>query len=205
VHGPWSVPTNQSNWPRSVPSIFYPAPYTTFLASSGATAVIGTNYTATLGGDVAGRTFFLEMEYPSGGVVQDFPQTAPANATTFLVRIPMLNYNGYLAPGAFLIHIHDGCGAMLYNKTIHAVFASSARVQFLLSPVCASKSITFNGTKFTNGTYGSFAPSTSNYTFAIPFCLGHHFNGWLTTGALHIASSTTMLVSYNGAFTVFYT
>jgi hypothetical protein len=206
VHGPWSVPTNTSNWPKSVPSIFYPAPYTTFLASSGATAVIGTNYTATLGGDVAGRTFFLEMEYPSGSVVQAFLQTAPANATTFLVRIPIINYNSYLAPGAFLIHIHDACGAMLYNKTIHAVFAPSARIQFLLSPTaCASKSITFNGSKFTNGTYGNFAPSTTNYTFAIPYCAGHHFNGWLTTGALHIASSTTMLVSYNGTFTVFYT
>jgi hypothetical protein len=206
VHGPWSVPVNTSNWPRSVPSIFYPAPYTTFLASSGLTAVIGTNYTATLGGDVAGRTFFLEMEYPSGSVVQAFLQTAPANATTFLVRIPMLNYNSYLAPGAFLIHIHDACGAMLYNKTIHAVFASTARVQFFLTPTaCASKSITFNGTKFTNGSVGMFPPSTSNYTFSLPYCAGHHFNGWLTTGALHISSGSTMLVSYNGTFSVYYT
>jgi hypothetical protein len=206
VHGPWTIPTNLSNWPKTVPSIFYPAPYATFLNSSGLNAVIGTNWTATLGGDVGGRTFFLEMEYPSGGVVQDLQQIAPANATTFGVRIPMLNYNSYLAPGPFLIHIHDGCGALLFNKTVHAVFAANAHVQFFLTPsACASKSITFNGTKFTNGTFGNFAPSTSNYTFSIPFCPTHHFAGWATTGALHISSGSTMLVSYNGTFTVMYT
>jgi hypothetical protein len=205
VHGPWSVPTNQSNWPSSVPSIFWPAPYTTFLASSGTRAVIGTNYTATLGGDVAGRTFFLEMETPGGSVVQDFSQTAPANATTFLVRIPMISYNGNLSAGAYLVHIHDACGAMMYNKTIDAYYAPSASIRFLLTPsACATKTITFNGTAFHNNTVGTFVPGPTPYSFSIPVCSGHSFHNWVTTGALHIESGSQMVVSYNGTFTVEY-
>jgi hypothetical protein len=205
VHGAWSIPTNQSDWPTAVPSIFWPAPYATYLNSSGPTATIGDNFTATLGGDVGGRTFFLEMEYPSGSVVQDFLQTAPPNATTFTVRIPMLNYDHYLTPGPFLVHIHDACGAMMFNKTVDAVFPPSASVSFFLTPsACASKSITFNGTKFTNDTGATFAPSTTAYHFSIPACTGHSFHTWSTTGALHIANGSSMLVSNNGSFTVDY-
>jgi hypothetical protein len=205
VTSAWSVPTTQSNFPKSVPSIFWPAPYATFLNSSGATAVIGTNYTATLGGDVAGRTLFLEMEYPSGSVVQSFPQTAPSNATTFTVLIPMENYDRYLFPGTFLVHIHDACGALLYSKTVHAVYAPSATVKFYLTPsACATHSITFNGTKFTNNTSGVFVPSSTGYPMSIPACSGHPFKSWSTTGALHIYTGHTMLVSNSGTFTVNY-
>jgi hypothetical protein len=205
IHGPWSIPTSKANWPQSVPSIFWPAPYATYLASSGKTAVIGGNFTATLGGDVAGRTFFLEMEYPAGGVVQDFLQTAPANATTFTVSIPMMNYDHYLSPGPFLVHIHDACGAMMFNKTVDAVYPPSASIRFFITPAaCATKSITFNGTKFTNGTGGTFAPSPIAYRFSIPGCPGNHFQSWSTTGALHIANGTSMIVSNNGTFTVNY-
>jgi hypothetical protein len=205
IKGPWSVPTNKSDWPTAVPSIFWPAPYATFLNSSGPTATIGDNFTATLGGDVGGRTFFLEMEYPSGSVVQDFLQTAPANATTFTVRIPMLNYDKYLTPGPFLVHIHDACGAMMFNKTVDAVFPPTATETFFLTPAaCATKSVTFDGLKFTNDTSGTFVPSTTAYHFGIPVCTGHSFHSWVTTGALHIVNGTSMLVSNNGTFTVEY-
>jgi hypothetical protein len=205
VTSAWSVPTTKSNWPKSVPSIFWPSPYTTFLNSSGAKAVIGDNWTASLGGDVAGRTFFLEMEYPNGSVVQDFQQTAPANATTYLVQIPMMNYDHWLAPGAFLVHIHDACGALLWSKTVDAIFTTSATVQFFLTPAaCATHFITFNGTKQANGSSAVFVPSTVPYSMSIPACTGHPFSGWSTTGALHIATGHSMLVDNSGTFTVKY-
>ncbi|MCI4324404.1 MAG: hypothetical protein L3K00_00730 [Thermoplasmata archaeon] len=205
ITSPWSVPTTKTNWPKAVPSIFWPAPYTTYLNSTGISAVIGTNWSATLGGDVGGRTFFLEMEYPSGSVVQDLQQTAPANATTFLVQIPMVNYDHYLDPGAFLIHIHDACGAMLYSKTVNAVFPPSATVGFFLTPsACATHFITFNGTKYGNGTTGVFLPSATGYSMSIPACTGHPFSGWSTTGAMHIENGHTMIVSNSGTFTVNY-
>jgi hypothetical protein len=205
VHGPWSVPTTAANWPSSVPSIFYPAPYTTLLGTSGINGTIGTNWTATLGGDVAARGFFLEMEDVSGTVVQDLLQSAPPNVTTYSVHIPLLNYNNQLPPAPYLVHIHDACGAMLYSKTVHAVFASSASIRFFLTPsACAGRSIVFGGSSFANGSIGTFAPSSAAYTFSIPYCAGYHFHGWSTTGALHIATGHTMDVSYNGTFTVNY-
>jgi hypothetical protein len=205
VTSAWSVPTTKPNWPKSVPSIFWPAPYATYLNSTGTSAVIGTNFTATLGGDVAGRTFFLEMEYPSGSVVQDLQQTAPANATTFTVKIPMVNYDHWLDPGAFLVHIHDACGAMLYSKTVDAVFPASATVGFFITPAaCATHSITFNGTKYLSGTYGTFLPSVTAYSMSIPACTGHPFSGWSTTGAMHIETGHSMYVDNNGTFTVNY-
>ena len=200
---PWSVPTNASHGPSNLPSIFEPAPYVTFLAGAGngAPVTIGTNYTATIGRDVAGRYFFLEMEDGAGHVVMDQGQTAPANATTFDVSIPVINYDSYLPPEKYLVHIHDSCGAILYNKLISAVFAPQANITFTAQP-CGS--ITFNGTSFSNNTVGVFTPSTTPYTFSVHGCKGHSFNSWVTTGALHIEGSTKMLVSGSGTFAVKY-
>ena len=207
AHSPWSVPTTQAGWPSSVPSIFYPAPYTTFLGSSGPNGTIGTNWTANLGGDVAGRTFFLEMEDPTGHVVQDLLQTAPLNITNYTVHLILLNYNKVLTPGPYLDHIHDACGAMLWSKTVHAVFAPSASIRFTLNvpAACSGKLITFNGTGYANNSVGMFAPSNTPYNFSLPFCSGHKFSTWMTTGAIHVVSGKTMLVNYNGTWTIWYT
>jgi hypothetical protein len=205
VHGPWSVPTNQANWPKSVPSIFWPAPYAPFEGGFASNATIGQNWTGTLGGDVAGRTFFLEMEDPAGTVQDSQLQTAPANATNYTAYIMMLNYDNYLTPGVYLVHVHDACGAMLWNKLVHASLGPTAQIHFSITPsACATKSITFDGQKFTNGTVGTFAPSTTAYNFSIPNCPGNSFHNWVTTGALHIETGKTMLVSNNGTFTVEY-
>lgn len=201
--GPWSVPTAKSGYPKSLPSIFYPAPYVPVLSTSGGSPVIGDNYSATLGGLVAGHLYFLEMEYPDGKVVQDLGQTAPANATNFTVVIPVINYDHYLTPGAYLVHIHDACGAMLYNKTVKAVFAAHANFTFYFSPGTCGP-ITFNGTKYTNNTGASVVPSTTPYAFSIAVCKGYTFKGWQTTGGFHISSAGNMLVSASGTFTVYY-
>jgi hypothetical protein len=205
VKSAWSIPTSQANWPKSVPSIFWPAPYATFQGGFASTATIGQNWTGTLGGDVAGRTFFLEMENPAGVVQGSQLQTAPVNATTYTAFIMMLNYDSYLTPGVYLVHIHDACGALLWNKLVHAELGPTAQIHFALTPsTCATRSITFDGQKFTNGTVGTFAPSTTPYNFSIPSCPGNSFHGWVTTGALHIVTGKTMLVSNNGTFTVEY-
>jgi hypothetical protein len=204
VNGSWTTPTSKSNWPKSMPSIFYPAPYVSVLNTSGPTAVIGGNYTADLGGAVAGQLFFLEMEFPeSGKVVENLGQTAPANATNFTVRMPMLNYIGYLTPGTYLVHIHDVCGAMLYNKSVKAVFAATANVTFFFQPGTCGP-ITINGTKYSNGTVAVLKPSTVAYNFSLAVCKGHTFKNWVTTGALHIATGSSLLVSASGTFTVQY-
>lgn len=201
--GSWSTPTRASGWPKALPSIFEPAPYV-YITNFNPTAVIGSNYSANLAGLVAGAKFFLEMEYPtSGKVVQDLGQTAPRNATNFTVQIPVLNYDNYLSPGTFLIHIHDGCGAMLWNKIVDAVYPAWGNVTFYFQPGSCGP-ITFNGSTYANGTTASVRPSTTPYNFSLPACKGYSFKNWVTTGGLHIESSKQLLVSARGTFTVEY-
>ncbi|MFI5417584.1 MAG: hypothetical protein ACHQ2Y_01615 [Candidatus Lutacidiplasmatales archaeon] len=203
IKSPNSVPVNHSAKGGQLPSIFFPAPYVSYLGGTGSIGVIGTNYTGALGGFVAGRLFFLEMEGAGGHVAQDFGQTAPSNVSTFNVTIPIINYNGQLSPGMMLVHIHDSCGALLYNKVFRAVYPPNATLQFIVNPGSCS-GITFNGTKYANSTSGVFLPSPTPYNFSIG-CKKHHFSSWLTTGGLHIASGSQMVVSASGTFTVNYT
>jgi hypothetical protein len=204
VNGTWSVPTRAQDWPVYTPSIFYPAPYASRLAPPPRSAAIGTSFSVSLGGLVGNRTFFLEMEYPNNGtVVQSASSTAPANATNWTVGIPVVSYIGSLAPGPFLVHIHDLCGAMLYSLSVRAFFADPATVSLSLTPASCG-GITLNGTTYANGSAASFAPSTAAYPFSLPYCPGHAFASWRTLGALHIASARTLLVSGNGSFAVTY-
>jgi hypothetical protein len=198
----WTVPTVANHLPSQLRSIFYPAPFVSFLSSTGASATIGTNYTATLGGDVAGRYFLLEMEVPgTGKVVQAQAQTAPASASTFTVYIPMLSYTDSLSPGSYLVHIHDACGAMLYNKTVKAVFAANATVNFTISP--ASCSAKFNGASWGNGTHDVVVPSIVPYSMSVG-CSGHSFTSWSGGGGVHVNNGTSLLVSASGRFSVTY-
>jgi hypothetical protein len=184
----WSKPTNRSHGALDLPSIFYPAPYVSWLGGTGTYAYIGTNWTGTLGGFVAGRSFFLEMEYGGGFRVQDQLETAPANATTFNVSLPILNYNGYLIPG----------------KVLRASFAPQANVTFILQPASCG-SITFNGTKYANGSTAVVVPRLASYNFSIPGCKPLTFGSWVTSGALHVTSGHGLEVSGDGTFTIKYT
>ncbi|MFI5414113.1 MAG: hypothetical protein ACHQ16_00345 [Candidatus Lutacidiplasmatales archaeon] len=206
ARSPWSTPTTAAHWPTSVPSIFYPAPYTTLLHPNALNGTIGTNWTANLGGDVAGRTFFLEMEDPSGTVRQDLLQTAPANATNYTVHLILLNYNNFLPTGPYLVHIHDACGAMLWSRTVHAVLAPTASLRFVFNwpSACSGKTVTFNGTAYGNNSVGAITPSNTAYNFTLPFCTGHKFSTWQTTGAIHISGGRSMIVNYNGTWTIWY-
>ena len=196
------MPTSTDHNPSQLRSIFYPAPYVSFLGSSGSSPTIGANYTATIGGTVAGAYFLLELEFPSTGkVVQAHGQTAPSGATTFNVSIPMISYTNSLSPGPYLVHIHDACGGMLYNKSVTAVFAAHATVQFAITPTsCSAK---FNGISWFNGTSATVVPSITAYAISVG-CSGHSFKSWSGTGDIHILNGTSLLVSASGTWTVVY-
>ncbi len=200
----WTIPkSTYSSGSSTLPSMFFPAQYVEFISGpgNGQKVTIGTNYTAVLGGAVAGKYFFLEMEDGAGKVVQAHAQTIAANATTATVTITVLNYDHYLAPGLELIHIHDVCGAILYNKLIDAVFAPKVTITFYLEPGFCGP-MTFNGTKFANNTSGTFVPSTTPYSFSVPKCSGYTFKNWTDTGGLHISANDELMVSYAGTFTI---
>jgi hypothetical protein len=200
---PWSVPTSAWTGGSVLPSIFFPAQYIQFISGpgNGQSVTIGTNYSAVLGGPVAGRYFFLEMENGSGSVVNSHGTTVPANAVNATVNISILNYDHYLAPGSYLVHIHDVCGAILYNKLVKAVFAPEVNITFFLQPSSCGP-MTFNGTSFVNNTTGTFVPSTTPYLFTVPHCTGYSFKNWTDTGGLHISSSDHLMVSYAGTLTI---
>ncbi|MCI4330369.1 MAG: hypothetical protein L3K19_00780 [Thermoplasmata archaeon] len=204
VTGPWSVPTNTSQWPSSIPSEFYPAPSVTVLSSSGPSQWIGANYSARLGGIVSARYFFLELESPATGkVVQDHGQTAPNGASNVTVSVPLLNYNRYLYPGTYLVHIHDVCGALLASVAVNASYTPWATVQVHLQPSSCGK-VTFNGTGYGNGSTITTRPSSTPYSFTLPGCPGHAFTGWQFSGGLFPTSSHRLLVSSNGSFVISY-
>ncbi|MGA3021871.1 MAG: hypothetical protein ABSE66_03575 [Thermoplasmata archaeon] len=204
ISSSWTTPkSTYTSGSSTLPSIFFPAQHVQFISGpgNGQKLTIGTNYTALLGGPVAGKYFFLEMENGAGKVVQAHAQTIGGNVTTANVTIVLLNYDHYLAPGLELVHIHDVCGAILYNKLIDAVFAPKVTVTFYLQPGFCGP-MTFNGTKFANGTSGTFVPSTTPYVFSVPKCTGYTFKNWADTGGLHISANDRLMVSYSGTFTI---
>ncbi len=202
VNGTWSVPQPNVKG-KNLPSIFEPAPFVSIVNTTGTTMVIGSDYWANLTGTLSGERFFLEMETGGGTVFQAQELTAPVGATNFTVYISVLNYDHYLSPGLYLVHIHDQCGAMLYNKVVRAVYPPTGSIQLFFQPsTCGS--ITFNGTTYGNGSVANFTPSPTPYSFSLKGCKGYHFSNWTTTGALHIASGTTITVSGSGTFTIRY-
>lgn len=198
----WSVPNSTASYPSYLPGVFEPAPYVGIGPSSGSRVTIGSNWFADLRGAVAGRYFFLELENASTGkVAQSRGQDGPAGVTVANVSIVMLNYDHYLVPGAYLVHVHDVCGAMLWSRSANAVYASSARVTFYIDPGRCGP-LTFNGSPQANRSSVTVAPSESAYPFRVPSCPGVAFSGWSGRGGIHVSSSGELLVSSSGSFTV---
>ncbi|MCI4360776.1 MAG: hypothetical protein L3J91_03660 [Thermoplasmata archaeon] len=205
VNGAWSSPTRSSSGTSSLPSIFYPAPYVTLISTVGPNVLIGSDVGSELGGSVAGRYFFQELENSSSGkVFQSAGATAPNGASTFNVSIVMLNYDQYLDPGSYLLHIHDGCGAMLYRLSEKAAYAASANVKVVVQPSSCGP-VTIDGTTHASGSSFSLRPSSSSYTFSVASCSGHTFKDWSASGGLHIVSAGALRVSASGTLTVAYT
>ena len=202
--GPWSTPTSTSQWPTSLASTFYPAPFVSLLGSTGPAVKIGATMTSTLGGAVPSSYFFEELENASTGkVFQDQGQTAPRGVSQYNVTIPMINYDHYLDPGTYLLHIHDGCGALLYSLSKSATFAASATVTIVVQPGTCGP-ITINGTGHASGSSFSIPPRSAAYTFSVPTCSGHTFQSWSGSGGIHVVTGGSMRISADGSFTVRY-
>ena len=204
VDGNWTVPTPRAQYPTALATEFFPVPYAALDAVAASPYLIGTTFWANLSGAVAGRYFFLELEQAADGkVVQAVGETAPADAATFRTTIPLLNYDHYLAPAAFLVHIHDICGAILYSVPVTVTYAASATVTIgIHPPTCGT--VTLAGRSYGSGSEATLAPSSTAYSFGLSGCWGYSFRDWNTTGGLYIPSSGSLLVSASGTFDVDY-
>jgi PKD repeat protein len=117
--------THQASWwalntvEQGCPSDFWPAPYVDLVRDWGLQAPAGSNFTAAVSGFTSQQYFFLELETPSGTVVYSHAQTtAPGNSTAQDVTIAYDCWCGHLSPGAYLVHIHNVMGALLYSISV---------------------------------------------------------------------------------------
>jgi len=140
--GSWSKPSYSYSSPY-LPSIFYPAPYTPVLATS-PTAIAGTNYTVELGGAVAHTMFRMVVEYPSNGTeLRHTDEYTSPNATTFnaTILLSSMTTQQPLAPGSYLVHVHDVCDAITHSISITVTASGNGSNQGLWAggaPVAAS-------------------------------------------------------------------
>ncbi len=125
VSSAWSVPSSTAVKPN-LPSILTPAPYVSLDATTNTTAAVaGTNFEALLDGAVGNTTFGVSVEYPNGTEVVCKEQKNPYPTTCDVVSVP-LTYNNstQLAPGNYIVHIHDSIGAIVHTISITVVAPS---------------------------------------------------------------------------------
>ncbi len=208
LQGPWTIPTNTTAHNLWLPSIFEPAPYVALESESPAHEFIGSTYTMYLGGDVAGRAFYIEFENKTGVVwAQEWVYDNSTTNATFEANITLLGSQNYLNPGLYLVHIHDSCIAMLYSKQVTLTYPPTAMVQVVTTPsTCGG--VVLNGTVYHNGQSATVVPSSTPYTFSFNGCKGYAIWNWTRVGAIHIiswiAGKGQMVISANGTFTANY-
>jgi hypothetical protein len=206
LSGPYSL----ANGTAFHPTIFHPAPYVQLLSTSGATGIIGTNYTLTLAGATANEEFHLELEHASNGQVVDSVSRfgATTNVTPLSANITLLGSDMVLAPGKMLLHLHNHCAAMLYSVPITVAYAPAATVRVQVSPTSCG-SLDLNHTAYASGARVHLVPSGSRIPLSIGNCIGQTFSHWNSTGAVDVASDnatkTSVQIAYNGTLTAVYT
>ena len=198
VQGPWTVPTYTQKHDLWLPSIFEPAPYVDLISESPANDLIGSNYTMYLGGDVAGRAFYIEFENQTGVVwAQTWVYDTSTTNATLETNITLLGAQGYLPPGLYLVHIHDSCLAMLYSKRVTLTYPSIATIQIVTTPsTCGG--VKLNGTIYRNGQGATVVPSQNPVSFSFAACKGYTISNDSREGAIDIVGSRLMVVSANG-------
>ena len=115
----WTVPSLQATSPY-LPSIFYPAPSVTVVATSANPAVSGSTFNMSLSGAVANTSFRIVVEYPSNGTeITSRWEATPTGASTFVATANLTLKNGNPLPAAnYLIHVHDACQAIIKNISL---------------------------------------------------------------------------------------
>jgi hypothetical protein len=124
--GPGTVPT----WSGQFPSIFAPEPYVALDARGPAAETSGAIFQAEFSGAGAGWPFLLKLENASTGATLNrayFNSTDDSGAP-FVGSIQMAAGSVPLAPGSYLVHLHDQCGGILYSLPVEIVASGATSV-----------------------------------------------------------------------------
>jgi hypothetical protein len=204
TQGAWTIPTSTSKSGQWLPSIFEPAPYVSLLSESPQNEWIGSNYTMNLGGDVAGRAFYIEFENSTGAVkAQTWLYDRATTNATFEGNITLVGWGSdFVSPGQYLVHIHDSCLAMLYSKRVTMSYAPTALVHVATTADCGG--VTLNGTAYASGATAAVGPSLSPYEYNFTSCKGSQFVNYTYLGAVHPDGDRLLLVVGNGTVEVNY-
>jgi hypothetical protein len=203
--GPWSVLEAGQKGGQWLPSIFEPAPFVSLVAESPTDEYIGSVYTMYLGGDVAGRAFYIEFENSTGSVkAQTWLYDNATTNATFEGNITLLGWAAkFVPPGNYLVHIHDSCLAMLYSKRVTMSYSPTATVSVVSSPsTCGGAKI--NGTVYRNGQSVNLTPSPTPVAFNSIGCRGLTFANFTFKGAIHPDGTNLLQVVGNGTLVVNY-
>lgn len=117
--GPWSVPDSNATSP-DLPSVFFPAPWIGVTATSPIPAPGNSVFDLTLVGAVANTSFRVVLEYPNNGTeIQSVWENTSATGTTFVAHVPLAHPSGVaVAPGTYIVHVHDVCEAIVHIESI---------------------------------------------------------------------------------------
>lgn len=118
--GAWTVPSYNATG-IYLPSIFYPAPWVGVVSTSGTSVPGGSTYTIVLNGSVENTWFRVVLEYPTNGTNLHSIYEYTTSAPTFNATMPMTYPNGTaVKAGAYLIHVHDRCNAIVHILSVDA-------------------------------------------------------------------------------------
>jgi hypothetical protein len=118
----WSTPTASATSPN-LPSIFQPAPYVGLDGTTNTTAAIaGSTFGAKITGAVGRTSFGVSIEYPNGTEIVCQEQINHRWTHCLVVHVPLTYLNGTpLAPGHYIVHIHDSIGAIVHTISVTVV------------------------------------------------------------------------------------
>jgi hypothetical protein len=121
----WSTPSATATSP-ALPSIFQAAPYVGLVATSNTTAAqTGSDFQVQLNGSVGQTSFGVSVEYPDGTEVVCKEQSNPWPTQCLIVDVPLTYVNSTpLAPGNYIVHIHDSMGAIVHTVSVTVVSSS---------------------------------------------------------------------------------
>lgn len=123
----WSVPSATATSP-ALPSILTPAPFVGLGETTNTTAApAGSVFEAAINGAVGRTSFGVSVEYPNGTEVVCKEQSNPQPSACFVVSVPLTTVNSTpLAPGAYIVHIHDAYGAIVHTISVTVVNATQS-------------------------------------------------------------------------------